>query len=144
MRRDVSKWTGILVAATLLIGAGSAMAQEGKAVAPRPSALGPMKYRVGDMDKSVEFYKRVLGMQEVFRVRNAYPPNDPNMLIEVGLKFGNTVDEAKADKGNTLVLMNREKAAQPYKAPDDLPNFIITVADVDAVAKRTRDSGYTV
>jgi catechol 2,3-dioxygenase-like lactoylglutathione lyase family enzyme len=129
-----------IVAAMCVAGATVAWSQD-KPAAPA-NALIMIKMRAADMEKSVAFYKNLLGMQEVFRIKAEYPPgNTTNQLVEVGLKFGATVEAARADKGPTLALMHREHKTQTYAAPDDLPNFIITVPDVNAVMAKARSMG---
>lgn len=135
--------------ASVLFAAAACLAMTALAHAEdKPAAMAPgnalimIKMRAADMERSVDFYKKLLGMQEVFRVKNSYPPNNAaDQLVEVGLKFGATVEEARADKGLTLALMHREHKTQTYAAPDDLPNFIITVPDVNALAAKARGLG---
>ena len=121
------------VAISAAVSAGSAGAAEGQ------GKLGTTKLRVGDLKQSVEFFEKVFGMQQTAQYDTPFPPGGPR-LQEVALNFGATPEEAKANKGGSLVLMYRPEAATQYHATDDLPNFVITVPDMNQLVQRVKDN----
>jgi predicted enzyme related to lactoylglutathione lyase len=102
-----------------------------------------VKIKVADFDKTLDFYKQVLGMQET--LRNPTPKGRKDGA-ELGLNFGATPEEAKANKEPTVVLVTDEALMGhvPAHSPHDVAPILLAVPDIDAVAKRIADFGATV
>jgi catechol 2,3-dioxygenase-like lactoylglutathione lyase family enzyme len=140
-REDVmAKRLASLVAIATAVAAITALAaSEVKVVTPQDAAearIAEVKIKVADLDRSAEFYRRVFQMQEIQRIGGA-----GDAIQEVALKFGATLDKAKAGDHTGIVLVFRPGLAAPYKATDDVPATVLTVPDVAATMKRAAEAG---
>jgi catechol 2,3-dioxygenase-like lactoylglutathione lyase family enzyme len=114
------------------------------------SSISAVKIRTLDMERAIAFYEKVLGMQVVARTDNPYPParlvkkdmEGGGRSIETQLKFGNSVEEAKASKGIGVVLRTLPGVKEPYKPRADDPLMVVSVKDIDAAERRITENGY--
>jgi predicted enzyme related to lactoylglutathione lyase len=88
--------------------------------------------RIGAKDSAAlaKFFEAAFGMQEVNRI-NA--PGGP----EVFVNFGATVDAAKANKSEPIVIMQR--ASDDVKDP--IPHVILNVKDMSATVASVKAAG---
>ena len=134
----VKRLAGIL-AVTATLESSAAMAQV-KVMTPQDPAearIAEVKIKVADLDRSAEFYTRVFQMQAIQRIGKA-----GDAIQEIALKFGSTLDTAKASDHTGIVLVFRSGLAAPFKATDDVPVAVLTVPDVEATMKRAADAGF--
>src|SRR5438105_4337606 len=110
--------TAIAVCAVLLL-AGAAHAQV---------TLNSVRVGAKDTVALAKFYQTAFGMQEVNRIASAGGP-------EIFVNFGATVDAAKANKGEPIVIMHRD--SDDLKDPIahvifNVKNMMATVAAIKA------------
>lgn len=88
--------------------------------------------RVGAKDSVAlaKFYQAAFGMQEVNRIGAGEGP-------EVFLNFGATVDAAKANKSEPIVIMHRDSD----DIKDPVPHVILTVKDMAATVAAIKAAG---
>ena len=88
--------------------------------------------RVGakDTEALAKFYKAAFGMQETNRI-NA--PGGPEIFVN----FGATVDAAKANKAEPVVLMHRDSD----DLKDSIPHIIFNVKDMKATVAALTAAG---
>jgi len=88
--------------------------------------------RVGAKDTValVKFYQTAFGMQEVNRINAAGGP-------EVFVNFGATVDIAKANKSEPIVIMHRDSD----DLKDPIPHVILNVKDMTATVAAIKAAG---
>jgi predicted enzyme related to lactoylglutathione lyase len=88
--------------------------------------------RVGAKDTVAlaKFYEAAFGMQEVNRIDS---PGGP----EVFVNFGATVDSAKANKSEPVVLMHRDSD----DIKDSIPHIIFNVKDMAATVAAIKAAG---
>src|SRR6516164_7150289 len=81
--------------------------------------------RVGAKDTAAlaKFYQTAFGMQEVNRIGAGAGP-------EIFVNFGATVDAAKANKSEPIVIMHRDSD----DLQDPIPHVILNVKDMTATA----------
>jgi lactoylglutathione lyase len=92
------------------------------------------KITVSDLDKSIDFYTRVVGLKEV-DLAGVAPPRDPAAAFEeVGLNYSGTRKDAQ------LVLVRR-KGTTPRPESAELTWVAFKVPDVAAVIQRIRAEG---
>ncbi len=115
---------------------------EAPLAAPR-AILGAVKVRVSDLERAVNFYQQVFGLEQVGTFDLMHPPGSGRRLREAALKPRDP-DRPRAETldifRDTLILMQRADGT-PYEAPDDLANLVIMVPDVDAAARAARALG---
>jgi predicted enzyme related to lactoylglutathione lyase len=133
---------GCVLAAIILGLSITAGAEETKVATPRNATearIGFVKIKVGDLEKAVDFYRRVLQMQDIGRIGDK-----SGKIQEATLKFGTSVAEAKASDHTGIVLVFQATLKTQFQATDDIPVAVLTVPDVAVVAKRAADAGFTV
>jgi predicted enzyme related to lactoylglutathione lyase len=88
--------------------------------------------RIGAKDTVAlaKFYQTAFGMQEVNRINTAGGP-------EIFVNFGATVDAAKANKGEPIVIMHR--ASDDLKDP--IAHVILNVKDMAATVAAIKAAG---
>ena len=88
--------------------------------------------RVGAKDTVAlaNFYKSAFGMQEINRLNGGGGP-------EIFLNFGATVDAAKANKSEPVVLMHRDSD----DLKDPVPHIIFNVKDMSATVAAIKAAG---
>lgn len=88
--------------------------------------------RVGAKDTVAlaKFYEAAFGMQEVNRIDSPAGP-------EVFVNFGATVDAAKANKSEPVVLMHRDTD----DIKDNIPHIIFNVKDMNATVAAIKSAG---
>src|SRR5262252_1824989 len=88
--------------------------------------------RVGAKDTPAlaKFYQTAFGMQEVNRINSAGGP-------EIFVNFGATVDAAKANKAEPLVLMHRDSA----DLKDPIAHVIFNVKNMTATVAAIKAAG---
>ena len=91
--------------------------------------------RVGAKDTVAlaKFYQSAFGMQEVNRINGAGGP-------EIFVNFGVTVDAAKANKSEPIVLMHRDND----DLKDPIPHVILNVKDMKATVAAIKAAGGSV
>ena len=97
-----------------------------------------VKILVADFDKTADFYRTVLGMQDTFHNPALKGRKDG---AELGLNFGATADEAKANTGPTLVLVTSAAVKAHAAGKHAVAPIVLAVPDIDAVAKKVTDFG---
>jgi predicted enzyme related to lactoylglutathione lyase len=112
--------TSITVCAALLV-ASAAHAQV---------TLNSVRIGAKDTVALAKFYQTAFGMQEVNRINAAGGP-------EIFVNFGATVDAAKANKGEPIVIMHRDSD----DLKDPIPHVILNVKDMAATVTAIRAAG---
>jgi predicted enzyme related to lactoylglutathione lyase len=112
--------TAIAVSATLLL-ASAALAQV---------TLNSVRIGAKDPVASAKFYEAAFGMQEVNRIS---APGGP----EVFVNFGATVDAAKANKSEPIVIMHRDSD----DVKDPIAHVILNVKDMTATVAAIKAAG---
>jgi predicted enzyme related to lactoylglutathione lyase len=112
--------TAITISAVLLL-ASAALAQV---------TLNSVRIAAKDSVALAKFYQAAFGMQEVNRI-NA--PGGP----EVFVNFGATVDAAKANKSEPIVLMHRDSD----DVKDPIAHVILNVKDMTATVAAVKAAG---
>ena len=114
--------TAILVSATLLL-ASAAHAQV---------TLNSVRVGAKDTVALAKFYQAAFGMQEVNRINAAGGP-------EVFVNFGATVESAKANKSEPIVIMHRDSD----DLKDPIAHVILNVKDMAATVAAIKAAGGT-
>ncbi len=112
--------TAIAVSAALLL-AGAAYAQV---------TLNSVRVGAKDTVALAKFYQAAFGMQEVNRIDS---PTGP----EVFVNFGSTIDAAKANKSEPIVIMHRDSD----DLRDPIPHVILNVKDMAATVAAIKAAG---
>src|SRR5258708_1981380 len=112
--------TAISVFATLLL-ASAAQAQV---------TLNSVRIAAKDTVALAKFYQAAFGMQEVNRI-NA--PGGPEIFVN----FGTTIDNAKANKSEPIVIMHRDSD----DVKDPIAQVILNVKDMAATVATIRAAG---
>ena len=112
--------TAIAVSVTLLL-AGAALAQV---------TLNSVRIGAKDSVALAKFYQAAFGMQEVNRIDT---PGGP----EVFVNFGATVDAAKANKSEPIVIMHRDSD----DLKDPIAHVILNVKDMTATVAALKAAG---
>ena len=107
------------MAAILLLGAANAQV-----------TLNSVRVGAKDTVALAKFYEAAFGMQEVNRIDS---PGGP----EVFVNFGATVDAAKANKSEPVVLMHRDSD----DIKDAIPHIIFNVKDMAATVAAIKAAG---
>jgi predicted enzyme related to lactoylglutathione lyase len=118
MKRNYT--TAIAVSAVLLL-ASAAYAQV---------TLNSVRVGAKDTVALAKFYKTAFGMQEVNRIDS---PGGPEIFVN----FGATVDAAKANKSEPIVLMHRDSD----DLKDPVPHVILNVKDMAATVAAIKAAG---
>jgi predicted enzyme related to lactoylglutathione lyase len=114
-------YTTALAAYAALLLAGSAHAQV---------SLNSVRVGAKDSVALAKFYQSAFGMQEVNRIDS---PGGP----EVFVNFGATVDAAKANKSEPIVIMHRDSDDMK----DPIAHVILNVKDMAATVKAIKAAG---
>ena len=112
--------TAIMVSATLLL-ASAAHAQV---------TLNSVRIAAKDTVALAKFYQAAFGMQEVNRINAAGGP-------EVFVNFGATVESAKANKSEPIVIMHRDSD----DLKDPIAHVILNVKDMAATVASIKAAG---
>src|SRR5215469_14882263 len=112
--------TAVAVCAALLI-AGAARAQV---------TLNSVRIGAKDTAALAKFYQAAFGMQEVNRI-------DAPGGAEIFVNFGATMDAAKANKGEPIVIMHRDSDDQK----DPIAHVILNVMDMAATVAAIKAAG---
>jgi predicted enzyme related to lactoylglutathione lyase len=112
--------TAIMVSATLLL-AGAAHAQV---------TLNSVRIGAKDSVALAKFYQAAFGMQETNRINGGGGP-------EVFVNFGTTVESAKANKGEPIVIMHRESD----DIKDPIAHVILNVKNMAATVASIKAAG---
>ena len=112
--------TAITLSATLLL-ASAAHAQV---------TLNSVRIGAKDTVALAKFYQAAFGMQEVNRINAAGGP-------EVFVNFGSTIESAKANKSEPIVLMHRDSD----DLKDPIPHIILNVKDMAATVTAIKAAG---
>jgi predicted enzyme related to lactoylglutathione lyase len=118
MKRNYT--TAIVVSATLLL-AGAARAQV---------TLNSVRIGARDTAALAKFYQTAFGMQEVNRIASPAGP-------EIFVNFGATVDAAKANKSEPIVIMHRDSD----DLKDPIAHVILNVRDMAATVAAIKAAG---
>src|SRR5215470_2531842 len=111
---------GVTVGAALLL-ASAALAQV---------TLNSVRVGAKDTMALAKFYQTAFGMQEVNRINGQGGP-------EIFVNFGATVDAAKANKAEPVVLMHRDSD----DLKDSVPHIILNVKDMAATVAAVKAAG---
>ena len=112
--------TAIMISAALLL-AGAAHAQV---------TLNSVRIAAKDTVALAKFYQAAFGMQEVNRLNAQGGP-------EVFVNFGATVDSAKANKSEPIVIMHRDSD----DVKDPIAHVILNVKDMTAIVAAIKAAG---
>jgi predicted enzyme related to lactoylglutathione lyase len=112
--------TAITVSAALLL-ASAAHAQV---------TLNSVRVGAKDSIALAKFYQTAFGMQETNRINGQGGP-------EVFVNFGATVESAKANKSEPIVIMHRDSDA----IMDPVPHLILNVKDMKATVAAVKAAG---
>ena len=112
--------TAIMVSATLLL-ASAAHAQV---------TLNSVRIAAKDTVALAKFYQAAFGMQEVNRISAAGGP-------EVFVNFGATIESAKANKSEPIVIMHRDSD----DVKDPIAHVILNVKDMAATVASIKTAG---
>jgi predicted enzyme related to lactoylglutathione lyase len=118
MKRNYT--TAIVVSATLLL-ASAALAQV---------TLNSVRIGAKDTVSLAKFYQAAFGMQEVNRIGSPAGP-------EVFVNFGATIDAAKANKSEPIVIMHRDSD----DLKDPIAHVILNVKDMAATVAAIKAAG---
>jgi predicted enzyme related to lactoylglutathione lyase len=111
----------VLAAATVVLSAGIGHAQV---------MLNSVRVGAQDTVALAMFYESAFGMQEVNRIAT---PNGPEIFVN----FGSTVDAAKANKSERVVLTPRDS----NDLKDPIAHVIFTVKDMTATVAAIKAAG---
>lgn len=111
---------GVTVSATLLL-TSAAYAQV---------TLNSVRIGAKDTVAVAKFYQAALGMQEVNRID---APGGPEIFVN----FGTTIDAAKANKGEPIVIMHRDSD----DVKDPIAHVILNVKDMAATVAAIKGAG---
>src|ERR1700727_669036 len=117
-------YTTALKLSALLFLAGAANAQV---------TLNSVRIGAKDTVALAKFYEAAFGMQEVNRIETPAGP-------EVFVNFGATVDAAKANKSEPIVLMHRDSD----DVKDPIAHVILNVKDMGATVAPVKSAGGSV
>ena len=112
--------TAIAACATLML-ASAAHAQV---------TLNSVRIGAKDTVALAKFYQKAFGMQEVNRIAAAGGP-------EIFVNFGATIDAAKANKGEPIVIMHRDSD----DLKDPIAHVILNVKDMTATVAAIKAAG---
>jgi predicted enzyme related to lactoylglutathione lyase len=118
MKRNYT--TAIVISAALLLG-GAAHAQV---------TLNSVRIGAKDTAALAKFYQAAFGMQEVNRIASPAGP-------EIFVNFGATVDAAKANKSEPIVIMHRDSD----DLKDPIAHVILNVKDMAATVAAIKAAG---
>jgi predicted enzyme related to lactoylglutathione lyase len=110
-----------LAACAVLLFAGAAHAQV---------SLNSVRIGAKDSVALAKFYQTAFGMQEVNRIASPAGP-------EIFLNFGATVDAAKANKSEPIVIMHRDND----DLKDPIAHVILNVKDMTATVAAIKAAG---
>jgi lactoylglutathione lyase len=94
--------------------------------------VGFVSFAVANLDRSLDFYVRVMGMSEQLRIPL------PTGVMEIVLGYPDAPGRA------AVVLMYDDKRAMPYEHGDAFSRFGLIVSGIDALIARLQQEGLTV
>jgi predicted enzyme related to lactoylglutathione lyase len=92
--------------------------------------LNSVRIGAKDTEALAKFYQSAFGMQETNRINAAGGP-------EIFVNFGATVDAAKANKSEPIVIMHRDSD----DLKDPIPHVILNVKDMNATVAAIKAAG---
>jgi catechol 2,3-dioxygenase-like lactoylglutathione lyase family enzyme len=95
------------------------------------------KITVTDLDKSLDFYKRVVGLQEATDDGVVKPRNPKAAFEEIGLNYSGSRKDAR-------IMLVRQNGLTPTRATAQLTWIAFHVPDVHAVMERIKAEGFEV
>jgi predicted enzyme related to lactoylglutathione lyase len=98
--------------------------------APAQITLNSVRIAAKDSVATAKFYQAAFGMQEVNRINT---PGGP----EVFVNFGDTVDAAKANKSEPIVIMHRDSD----DVKDPIAHVILNVKDMTSTVNAIKAAG---
>jgi predicted enzyme related to lactoylglutathione lyase len=116
-----SVYTTVMAVSAMLLLAGAALAQV---------TLNSVRIAAKDSVALAKFYQTAFGMEEVNRIN---VPGGP----EVFVNFGATVDAAKANKSEPIVIMHRDSD----DVKDPIAHVILNVKDMEATVAAIKAAG---
>lgn len=114
-------YTTVIALSAAMLLAGSAYAQV---------SLNSVRVGARDTAALAKFYQSAFGMQEVNRIGAGAGP-------EIFVNFGATVDAAKANKSEPIVIMHRDSD----DLKDPIPHVILNVKDMAATVAAIKAAG---
>jgi predicted enzyme related to lactoylglutathione lyase len=112
--------TAIAISATLLLASGG----------HAQVTLNSVRVGAKDTVAAAKFYQAAFGMQEVNRIDAPAGP-------EIFVNFGGTIDSAKANKSEPIVIMHRDSD----DIKDPIPHVILNVKDMAATVAAIKAAG---
>ena len=94
--------------------------------------LNSVRIAAADTVALARFYQSAFGMQEVNRIE---VPGGPEIFVN----FGATVDAAKGNRSQPIVIMHRDSDA----TKDPIAHVILNVTDMTATVKAIKSAGGT-
>lgn len=116
-----SPYKAAIPVSALLLLASTALAQV---------TLNSVRIGAKDTPAVAKFYESAFGMQEINRIDAPAGP-------EIFVNFGATVDAAKANKSEPIVIMHRDSD----DIKDPIPHVILNVKDMSATVKAIKAAG---
>ena len=116
-------FTGALAASVVLLLSSFAVAQ---------NKLYSVRIGAKDIDATAKFYETVFGMQETNRI--TIPGG-----TEIFMNFGATPEEAKANKGQPILIMHRDSDDEK----DPMAHVLFSVSDMSATVAAVKAAGGT-
>jgi len=116
-----STYTNAIAVSAMLLLASSALAQV---------TLNSVRIGAKDSVALAKFYQAAFGMQEVNRINT---PGGPEIFVN----FGATVDAAKANKSEPIVIMHRDSD----DLKDPIAHVILNVKDMAATVAAVKAAG---
>jgi predicted enzyme related to lactoylglutathione lyase len=113
--------TSALALSSLLLFASAAHAQV---------TLNSVRVGAKDTVAVAKFYEAAFGMQEVNRIG---APTGPEIFVN----FGGTIEAAKANKSNPIVIMHRDSD----EIKDPVPHIILNVKDMASTVSAIKAAG---
>ena len=101
-------------------------------IAQAEVTLNSVRIAAADTVALAKFYQSAFAMQEVNRIAVAAGP-------EIFVNFGATVDAAKANRSQPIVIMHRDSDA----TKDPIAHVIFNVTDMNATVKAIKAAGGT-
>ncbi len=123
---------GAMMLNGLAAAADKPMAKAQPVVTDQRPRIAYVAFRVLDLDRSLKFYKGLLGMRERQRI-----PLDSG-VTETLLGYG----DASKDAG--ILLLHNPKRTEPYTHGDAFHRFIVSVKDLPGLLSHLKENGVAV
>jgi len=136
-------WRAVAIAAACLAMAGGAARAAATATAAPIDAVGAIGITVGDLDRSVAFYRDVLAFRVVAEEESSGAP-----LEQLEGVFGAHVRSARLELGSEAIVLTQYLAPRGRPIPADtrsndraFQHIAVVVADMDRAYAHLRDRG---